>query len=531
VAVCGSDGPIYTSTNSGLNWTINNAPYTSWNCVASSADGTKLVAVNEAGIYTASVPEPPTVITQPTNTSVDYGSNTVFTVAAGGVLPLSYQWQKDSTNLIDGGNIVGSTTFNLTISGASVSDAGSYSVIITNVSGAVTSSIVTLTVIYCGCLQVTLSPAGTVDAGAEWQVDGGLYQTNGATVCGLTVGNHTVGFSTVAGWITPASQTVTVISNQTTVATGIYSLEPILPPVSGCAIFTRPTDTILINGHTLVTNQMTIEAEIQIPSSFTVPSYGSPRILEEQLSGSGDKQFWASPSAVGGSTWVADNQNNGGISLADSMGDDVWHHLAFVHDSNEVREYLDGVQIVKLDFSGDPSIANSPNSVMSIGAFLYTGGGALAQSFIGAVQWVRLSCVARYSGASVTPPVTVPPSDAFTQILLDFSHLAPGTSTVYDLSPNHFTGVAAMGFSGATAPTFVLPAPPAFQTVTQANRSLTLTWSTVPGQIYQIQYTTNLTQASWNDLGYPLVATNGVITVSDTIGNDEQRFYRVVQSQ
>jgi uncharacterized repeat protein (TIGR03803 family) len=386
-------------------------------------------------------------------------------------------------------------------------------------------------VLSSGSLQVTICPAGAVNAGAQWEVDGGVCQTNGATVCGLTVGNHTVGFSTVAGWITPASQTVTLISNQTTVATGIYSLEPTLPPVSGCAIFTRPTDTILINGHTLVTNQMTIEAEIQIPSSFTVPSYGSPRILEEQLSGSGDKQFWASPSAVGGSTWVADNQNNGGISLADSMGDDVWHHLAFVHDSNEVREYLDGVQIVKLDFSGDPSIANSPNSVMSIGAFLYTGGGALAQSFIGAVQWVRLSCVARYSGASVTPPVTVPPSDAFTQILLDFSHLAPGTSTVYDLSPNHFTGVAAMGFSGATAPTFVLPAPPAFQTVTQANRSLTLTWSTVPGQIYQIQYTTNLTQASWNDLGYPLVATNGVITVSDTIGNDEQRFYRVVQSQ
>ena len=382
-----------------------------------------------------------------------------------------------------------------------------------------------------GALQVTITPAAAITAGAQWQVDGGVCQTNGATVSGLTVGNHTVGFSTVAGWITPASQTITVISNQTTVATGIYSLEPTLPPVSGCAIFTCPTDTILINGHTLVTNQMTIEAEIHIPSSFTVPSYGSPRIFEEQLSGSGDKQFWASPSAVGGSTWVADNQNNGGISLADSIGDDVWHHLAFVHDSNEVREYLDGVQIGKLDFSGDPSIANSPNSVMSIGAFLYTGGGALAQSFIGAVQWVRVSCVARYSGASVTPPVTVPPSDAFTQVLFDFSHLAFGTSNVYDLSPNHFTGVVAMGFSGATAPSFVLPAAPAFQTVTQANHSLTLTWSTVPGQIYQIQYTTSLTQANWSDLGYPLVATNGVVTVSDNTCSDTQRFYRVVQSQ
>ena len=128
-------------------------------------------------------------------------------------------------------------------------------------------------------------------------------------------------------------------------------------------------------------------------------------------------------------------------------------------------------------------------------------------------------------------PVTVPASDAQTQVLFDFSHVAPGTTTVYDLSPNHFMGTVAAGFSGATAPGFILPSPPAFQAVAQTNHALTLTWSTVAGQVYQIQYTTNLAQANWNDLGYPLVATNGVVTVSDTIGPDPQRFYRVVQSQ
>ncbi len=208
----------------------------------------------------------------------------------------------------------------------------------------------------------------------------------------------------------------------------------------------------------------------------------------------------------------------------------VWHHLAFVHDFNETRVYLDGVEIGTLDFSGDPSIACSPDTVMSIGAFLYTDGGALAQSFIGAIQWIRVSCVARYSGASVTPPVTVPPSDAFTQILFDFSDVAPGTSTVYDLSPNHFIGTVGVGFSGATAPSFVLPAPPTFQTVTQANNALTLTWSTVPGQIYQLQYKANLAQPNWINWFYPLVATGGNITVSDTVGPNQQRFYRVVQS-
>jgi hypothetical protein len=37
-------GLIYTSTNSGTNWQTNVVPVKNWNCLASSADGTKLVA-------------------------------------------------------------------------------------------------------------------------------------------------------------------------------------------------------------------------------------------------------------------------------------------------------------------------------------------------------------------------------------------------------------------------------------------------------------------------------------------------------
>src|SRR6266536_810154 len=43
---CGiySDGLIYTSPDSGATWTQTSAPTNSWQSVASSADGTKLVA-------------------------------------------------------------------------------------------------------------------------------------------------------------------------------------------------------------------------------------------------------------------------------------------------------------------------------------------------------------------------------------------------------------------------------------------------------------------------------------------------------
>jgi hypothetical protein len=73
-----------------------------------------------------------------------------------------------------------------------------------------------------GSLQVTLAPAGAVSAGAQWQVDGGVWQNSGATVSGLMVGNHTVAFSALTGWITPANQAVAVSAYQTNSALGTY---------------------------------------------------------------------------------------------------------------------------------------------------------------------------------------------------------------------------------------------------------------------------------------------------------------------
>ena len=73
-----------------------------------------------------------------------------------------------------------------------------------------------------GSLQVSLAPADAVSAGAQWQVDGGAWQSSGATVSDLSVGSHTIAFNTVSGWTTPASQTVTVNANLTTTATGTY---------------------------------------------------------------------------------------------------------------------------------------------------------------------------------------------------------------------------------------------------------------------------------------------------------------------
>ncbi|HWD19723.1 MAG TPA: choice-of-anchor J domain-containing protein [Verrucomicrobiae bacterium] len=67
--------------------------------------------------------------------------------------------------------------------------------------------------------------------------------------------------------------------------------------------------------------------------------------------------------------------------------------------------------------------------------------------------------------------------------------------------------------------------PLAFQTVSQTNGQIQFTWNAAPGQDYQVQYKTNLSQTNWINLGPPL--TNAVLPYSDGLGPDTQRFYRV----
>lgn len=74
-----------------------------------------------------------------------------------------------------------------------------------------------------GNLQVSLSPAGAVSAGAQWQLDSGAFQNSGAMLTNLNAGNRLLSFSVIAGWTSPTNQTVTITSNQTTRIAVIYS--------------------------------------------------------------------------------------------------------------------------------------------------------------------------------------------------------------------------------------------------------------------------------------------------------------------
>ena len=90
---------------------------------------------------------PPGIMTEPTSLVTNAGAGAVFTVDASGTAPLGYQWIHNLAPLADGVNIAGATTAKLTLAGVTGTNAGDYSVVITNMAGNATSALATLTVV------------------------------------------------------------------------------------------------------------------------------------------------------------------------------------------------------------------------------------------------------------------------------------------------------------------------------------------------------------------------------------------------
>ena len=55
-----------------------------------------------------------------------------------------------------------------------------------------------------------------------------------------------------------------------------------------------------------------------------------------------------------------------------------------------------------------------------------------------------------------------------------------------------------------------------------------LSWNAVTGQVYQVQWTEQLTTNSWNNLGGAITASTDTITIYDDVAGVDRRFYRIV---
>ena len=134
--------PVASDDNSGT----FNAGKVTFNAVANTSY--RIAIDGTPGDYSAGIvklawngPLPPVIVTQPVSTNLIAGSTFQFTVGVNGTPPFGYQWRHAGTNLIDDdAHVVGSTTAAIRLGKIFTTDAGAYSVVITNLFGSVTST-------------------------------------------------------------------------------------------------------------------------------------------------------------------------------------------------------------------------------------------------------------------------------------------------------------------------------------------------------------------------------------------------------
>jgi hypothetical protein len=107
--------------------------------VVSNAHGS--ATSNPATLTVTAAGQAPTITQHPASQTVTAGQSVTFTVSASGTAPLSYQWQRNGTN------IQAATSASYTIASASASDSGAqFRVVVSNTHGSATSNTATLTV-------------------------------------------------------------------------------------------------------------------------------------------------------------------------------------------------------------------------------------------------------------------------------------------------------------------------------------------------------------------------------------------------
>ena len=131
--------------------------------IAADVSGNLYVADTNNQTIRKAMPESgPVIQTQPQGRTVIVGASVLFSVMASGVPAPTYQW------FSNGIAIAGATSATLTLSNVQTTNAGSYTVVVSNALGSVTSSPATLTVNAMISLSRGVSSSGSGGAPSLW---------------------------------------------------------------------------------------------------------------------------------------------------------------------------------------------------------------------------------------------------------------------------------------------------------------------------------------------------------------------------
>jgi hypothetical protein len=220
--------------------------------VVGSVSGTKQfgLAWNVSGVTS----QPPTVTapaitTQPAAKTVTEGSSVSFSVLASGTSPFTYQWRKN------GSAISGATGSSFSVAAAALSDAGTYTVVVSNSAGSATSNGAYLTV-----NTAVSAPAITTQPAAKTVTEGSSvsfsvlasgtspftyqWRKNGSAISGATGSS----FSIAAAALSDAGTYTVVVSNSAGSATSNGAFLTVNLSVVTPMITTQPSPKSVTEG-------------------------------------------------------------------------------------------------------------------------------------------------------------------------------------------------------------------------------------------------------------------------------------------
>ena len=106
--------------------------------------------------------------------------------------------------------------------------------------------------------------------------------------------------------------------------------------------------------------------------------------------------------------------------------------------------------------------------------------------------------------------------------------MANPTATISSDTTYTVTVTDANGCTGSDSVLVTVIPQPVITSISLSGTDVTLVWSSLAGQTYRVQYTTDLTPTvTWTDLTPDVTAGGATATKIDSVGAATQRFYRI----
>jgi hypothetical protein len=498
---------------------------------------TNSLSAATSSVATLTIYRAPVIARQPAPATLVLlsGASNTLAVAANAALPVYYYWRTNGT-FLPGANNAALTLINL-----QVSNSASYSVLVSNAFGMVTSSVVALTV---------LAPASYPYAQrvladhpvSYWRLD----ETNGAVAYDCYAGNN-----------------------------GIYN-KVLLGQAGDNLVDTHKAARFgsLASANSLATN-MVIDFATSGSATFSIEAWvnGAAQSADNGLvtkgTGGGGEQFNLD---CGGSShafrfFVRDITGNAHLAASSVVPDSKWHHLLGVCDQvhSNVVLYVDGANAAQTSIVPGSGVQGSSNSV-SIGSRQSGANTAYDLQFVGSMEEVAIynyalsaaQAQAHFVSVSNRPPVftlnpftepAVNAGQAFSATIatnasdpngdaITFAKVSgPGWLNVASnggvsgvpLSANVGTNSFVVsvtdpgGLSGnATLLINVMAAPPFFAAISLQGTNLWLNWTGGIGP-YQVQTAPDFSGTNWQAFGGPTGANSLMLSPSN-----DAAFYRIL---